>query len=215
MTVAYTTLAELKALLPANNWGTTYDAVLSSMALTASREIDTFLRREPGAFSVINDSTRYFDGNGSLELWIDEMAALPTAVLMATSAYVDDATGAGGTYSTLAVADYVMWPRNALTHGMPFNRIDLNPMRGAYSEWYPYPNSVKITGKFGFSSVPPLEVRKATEIQVMRYFKRAQQAFSDTGTITELSQLTYTKSLDPDVKQILMSGKFATVESIL
>ena len=55
---------------------------------------------------------------------------------------------------------------------------------------------------------PPDEIKQATIIQAMRWFKRGQQAFSDTGAVLELGQLRYTQKLDPDVALILESPRF-------
>jgi hypothetical protein len=40
-------------------------------------------------------------------------------------------------------------------------------------------------------------------IQVVRWFKRSQQAFQDVGAIVELGQLRYVQRLDPDVQTII------------
>jgi hypothetical protein len=205
----YTNVDELKGLFPANRLPVDYDAVLDDMIETASREIDAFLGREPGTFYVTADSTRYFDGCGGLDLWVDELAALPTTIAVAESGVTDDATGTGGTYTTWAVTDYYMWPQNALAKGMPFMKVVLMPLTGSKSQWYSYPRGVKMTGKFGFSTTVPPEIKKACNVQCTRYFKRAQQAFADAGAIVELGQMTYVKKLDPDVENILMAPKFA------
>lgn len=205
----YTNVDELKGLFPANKLGIAYDELLADMVETASREIDAFLGRDPGAFYVTADATRYYNGCGGLELWVDEMAAVPTTVAVAESGRTDDATGAGGSYTTWAVTDYYLWPQNALAKGMPYHKLVINPLVGSKSQWYGYQRGVKITGKFGFSVTVPPEIKKACNIQCVRYFKRAQQAFADAGAITELSQMTYVKKLDPEVENILMASKFA------
>lgn len=207
----YTEVSEVKRLFPSNSPGTTYDDLLESMIDVASREIDLFLRREPGAFAVSTDSVRYFDGRKGLLLWVDEIAAVPTTVAVAESALADNANGTGGTYTTWAVTDYFMFPQNAIVKGMPYHGLEINVQTGSKSTWYPgFQRVIKITGKFGFSTTVPPEIKKAAEIQTVRYFKRAQQAFADAGVITELGQMTYVKTLDPDVQAIISTEKFAT-----
>lgn len=62
----------------------------------------------------------------------------------------------------------------------------------------------KSTAVFKFR--PDGMANEATAIQVVRLFKRSQQAFADAGASAELGQLMYVKRLDPDVEAILMAG---------
>jgi len=62
---------------------------------------------------------------------------------------------------------------------------------------------VRVTGRLGGYSTPPATIKKCCIITVARWFKRAMQAYQDTGAVAEVGQLTYTKALDPDVKQML------------
>ncbi len=211
---SYITLAQLKAKLPNNNFGTSLDATLTDMIVTASREIDSFLHRAPDSFAAV-DSTRYFAGNGKSKLWVSELAAVPTSVSISESGVVDNNAGTGGTYVALGTSDYWCYPYNSLAEGMPFSALELDFNRRVY--WPKYPRSVKVVGKFGFSttSTMPEEIKKATTIQALRYFKRASQAFADAGAIAELQQLRYVKKLDPDVENILKLGKFAVASQVL
>ena len=116
---------------------------------------------------------------------------------------MDGAGGTGGTYTTWAATDYLVYPRNALARGKPILRLDIDINNGTKAYWYPYPKSVKITGKFGYAATTPNDVKQAAIIQSVRWFKRGQQAYRDTGAIVELGQLTYTQKLDPDVASIV------------
>lgn len=200
MTNSYCTVQDLMNAMPDVTWGTTYDLILGLTIDRASRMIDGYLKREPGAFYVTADQTRYFSGSGCTEQWIGELAAAPTSVSVAETGTT--------TYTAWAATDYYCWPFNALLEGIPYMRLDIDEYNGTQSVWYGYPKSVKVVGKFGFSATIPDEIRQATIIQAMRWYKRGQQAFQDTGAVVELGQLTYTQSLDPDVKAILSAGKF-------
>lgn len=209
-TPAYAEVSDIKALMPNNTFPPTLDAALTQMIADASREIDTYLGREPGAFKAETNSTRYFNGSGSPELWLFgmELAALPSMVEMATSNQVANAAGSGGSYVTLSADDYLPFPQNALAQGNPILRLDMNITIGSYSIWYPFKRGVRITGKFGFSTTVPSEIAKATKIQAYRYYKQAAQGFVDLSTIPELGQLMYTKALHPEVQAILNTAKF-------
>ena len=87
----------------------------------------------------------------------------------------------------------------------------MDTINGTKEMWYDYPKAVKVIGKFGFSAAAPSEIVQATIIQVMRWFKRGQQAYQDTGAIVELAQLRYVRKLDPDVETLLSLPKFQLV----
>lgn len=188
----YCTTTEIKAIMPDTTFGSGYDAALEALAKRASRAIDRYTNRKPGAFYVDADVTRYFDGSGKTELWIGELAAAPTTVQVAE-------TGDLASLTSWASTDYLCWPYNALDDGQPYQRLDIDTLNGTKSTWHGFPKAIKIAGKFGYSATVPHDVKQAAIIQAFRWFRRGQQAFSDTGAIVELGQLTYTKALDPDV----------------
>jgi hypothetical protein len=178
-----------------------YQELFEQLITRASRLIDGLLKREPGAFYVSADTTRYFSGSGDERLWIGEMAAAPTTVSVAE-------TGILTTYTAWAATDYICWPYNALLEGMPYLRLDIDSLNGTKSCWYSYPKSVKVIGKFGFSAAVPDEIKEACIVQIVRWFKRGQQAFQDAGAVMELGQLRYVRKLDPEVETMLSIPKF-------
>lgn len=189
----YADAASIKSVMPDVEWGTAYDTVLGVLATRASRLIDIATIRNPGEFAVSTAGTvKYFDGNGKLRLWIDELADVPSKVEVSE-------TGDPNNYITWASTDYRVWPYNM----PPYRCLDIDLLYGSKMIWYAFPKSVKITGPWGFSTSVPEPIKEATIIQVMRWFKRGQQGFADTGAIIELGQLRYTSKLDPDVELIL------------
>lgn len=203
MMADYVTVVELKAAMPDTQWGTSYDVILAALVTRASRALDTFTGRGDNEFAASADTIRYFDGQGDDAIWIGELSAVPTTVAVAEGGDVDGAGGTGGTYTTWAATDYLVWPRNALAQGRPILRLDIDIQNGTKAYFYPYPKSVKITGRWGYSTAAPDIIKQATITQAARWFKRGQQAYQDTGAIEELSQLTYTQKLDPDVAQMV------------
>ena len=195
----YAVLTEVKAALPDTNWGTAYDAILTALITRASRALDRFTSYWPGAFFASVDETRYYDGDGTSRQWIDHLAAVPTTLAVAETGIVDTDVGAGGSYTTWLAADYMLWPRNALRDGQPYQRIDVDAFNGSKVAFYAYKRGVKIIGKFGYSLVVPDEMKQAAIIQTTHWFKLGQQAFQKTGAVVELGQLTYAQKLDPDV----------------
>ncbi len=188
--MAYCTLAEIKESMPDASYDATYDAILTALADRASRLIDDLCGRDLGAFGISTASTRYYDGNGRDKLWVDEMAEEPVTVEVS---YAGD-----GVYTALAVTDYTTWPYNRY----PRVRIDLK-VYGTLVAWPNYPQAVKITAKWGYSTVVPADIKQAAIIQAVRWFRRGQSGYADTGAVVELGQLRYTKELDPDVAAIV------------
>ena len=196
MAADYCTAAEVKAAMPDGNWGATYDVLLALLAARASRAIDRITKREPGAYAVAADTTRYFTGGKDIDLDIGELAAAPTSVSFAEAGDLTDLTA-------LAATDYFMEPYNALAEGLPFNFIRLDTLNGDWHYWPGFQKSVVIVGKFGYAAAAPDDIKQAAIIQCARWFKRGQQGFQDTGAIVELGQLTYTRALDPDIEMMV------------
>lgn len=172
--------------------GTTYDALLDDLILTASRLIDNELHWPDCHFAAgdLADQTRYFDSEAGLELWI------PRAISI-TSLGVDQ--DADGVYEEAWVqgTDYEVWPYDLAS----FDKIIVK--EGTTRSFPTGQRRVQIVGKFGGYTTPPQKIKQACIITASRWFKRGLQQFQDTGAIIELGELVYTKSLDPDVVEIL------------
>lgn len=198
--VSYATLEEISAALGIS-LSESSEATIIALAARASRAIDSYLKRAPGAFAAESSSIRYFSGDGSRRLMIDEIVGPPVSVEISSDGLLTS-------YDT-TLSDYLCWPYNAESWEIPYVALDLGPL--STTRWPSYPKSIRITGVFGFSSVEPDEIKQATIIQAIRWFKRGQQAFQDTGAIVSLGQLIYTQQLDPEVKQLLSAPKFQRI----
>jgi len=114
------------------------------------------------------------------------------------------------TYSTVwDVSDYMTEPINNPRRGWPMNRL---LAIGAYIFPYNLPQSVRVQGVWGWTSVPA-EIAMATKIQASRLFIRRQSPFGIAGT-PELGTVRLTSRLDPDVEALIrpfrkMSGLVA------
>jgi hypothetical protein len=203
--VAYCTYAEVKAVMADAIWGTStdHDAILTALATRASRFVDRYTKRSNGAFCVGSvGQVRYFDGNGSEDLWVGELAAMPSIIEVAEGGDLSDLT-------PWAVTDVLGYPENAVAEGIPINQLKVDIINGTKTCWPAYPKAVKLTCLPGFSAVTPDEIKQAAIIQVARWFKRGQQGFQDAGASAELGQLQFAGGLDREVKQILDSPQFA------
>lgn len=204
----YCTLAEVKAAIDPG-MTTSYDTQLGDFITRASRMIDRFTGREPGAYCVTTDTTRYFNGDGTRALWVDELVTV-TSLYVLESGNADTVSESGGNYTTWTTSDYLLWPYNAADKLQPYNRVEVNPS-STKVYFPPGYRTVKITGKFGYATTIPDDINIATVIEVSRMFRRGQQGFADTSTIQELSQVRYTKGLDPSTVTLLAPYKKVTL----
>ena len=201
----YVTVAEIKADMPDSDIGSLsdYDAVISEMISSASRLIDREVGGWPGYFypSTV-DSTRYFDGSGDVEQWVDPMVSL-------TSISVSESGGRASTSYTdwTENTDYYTWPYNTTDTGDPIEKLIVDNDAGSKGNFADVSKGVKVTGVFGYSASVPDDITQAVKITVMRWFMRSKQAYQDTSASERLGQLLYTKSLDPDVVELLKPYK--------
>jgi len=201
----YVTVAEVKADMPDSDIGSLsdYDTVINEMITAASRLID----REVGGWTDYfdagtTDTTRYYDGSGEQEQWVDPMVEL-------TSVSVSEGGGRCSTCYTdwTLDTDYYVWPYNYSGIGKPIEKLIVDNDSGSKGNFYSVRKGVKVTGRFGYSDSPPDDIVQAVKITVMRWFMRSKQAYQDTSASAQLGQLMYTKSLDPDVIELLRPYK--------
>ena len=201
----YVSVAEIKSDLPDSDIGTLndYDALLAEMITSACRLIDKEVGGWPDYFDAgSTDTTRYFDGSGDTEQWIDPMISL-------TSVSVSESGGrASSNYTSWTEdTDFYVWPYNYSGKAQPIEKLIVDNHSGAKGSFSGVPKGVKVVGKFGYSDSPPDDIVQAVKIQVMRWFMRSKQSWQDTSASERLGQMLYTQELDPDVKRLLMPYK--------
>lgn len=204
----YCTLAEVKSAFPDVTWGTSYDTLLTEKITEASRSIDLYCNRKPGAFYVSVDGTPLLYSGadafpmrfGNYEypaIQVDDLAVAPTLVELSP-------TGNPNGFMPLAATDYWVHPRNAADRGHPYWAIVMDILWGSQRTWYWFPNNIRVTGKFGYAAAIPPEVKEVAILETARLFKRAQTQYQDVVQITDQAQTVYKTSIDPDVaKKVL------------
>jgi hypothetical protein len=209
----YITTTQAKAVMPDDTFSTSYDSLLTATITRASRSIDKYTGRHPGAYAVSSTETRYYDGSGCEYLWIDELATTTgLSVSVAEGGVVDTYNGTGGTYTAWTSTDFRVYPYNAPKLGQPFLRLDIDRLNGSKALFFAFPNGVKVSGYFGYAyTTAPDAIIQATITQTMRYFQRGKQAFRDAGAVVELGQLQYLQSVDPDVAEMIRYYKVTGV----
>lgn len=193
LTNCYCTLAELKASLAITD--NVDDTPLEAAITATSRMIDDYT----GRFFYQNGTAqtpvaRYYT---PLDPWTMNMDDNYTITQVAT----DD--NFNQTWDTVwATSDYMLEPVNNPQRGWPVNRM---LAIGRYVFPYYLPQSVRITGIWGWASTPA-EVNMATLIQAARLFTRRQSPFGIAGS-PDLGTVRLSAKLDADVETLLRPFK--------
>lgn len=193
ITNGYCTLSELKDSLQIDD--SVDNASLEAAIMSASRMIDDYTQRffyKDG--TIASPVTRYYTPEDAISLNIDDI------VTVSSIATDNDLLF---TYTTVwSTSDFVVEPINNPRKGWPYNRL---VAVGAYVWPFQIPQSVKITGAWGWSAVPQ-EIQLAAKIQASRLFIRRQSPFGIAGT-PELGTVRLSSRLDPDVEALIRPFK--------
>jgi len=183
----YVTLQEVKA--SAELTGMSFaDNDLRAAIPSAARGIEEYCDRR---FWLDDDATsvRYYSPVDNYCVQIDDLVTLGT--------FQTDYDGDGTFETSWAVnTDFVLDPLNASADGKPYEEVRLHPHS---SLRFPcWPRSVKITGQFGWPTVPA-PIKQATTIMAVRLMMRARQApFGVIGIGADNVAVRISKT-DPDV----------------
>lgn len=189
ITNGYCTLAELKTSLAISD--SVDDTPLESAITAASRSIDNYTDRFFYADGTSASPVyRYYTPVDPYMINVDDFTAI-------TELATDDNNNQ--TYTTVwTSSDYLIEPKNNPRKSWPYNRI---LAVNSYIYPYGYPQSVKVTGVWGWSAVPS-EVNFATLIQSSRLFNRRQSPFGIAGS-PEMGTVRLYSRLDADVEVLL------------
>jgi hypothetical protein len=182
------------------------DVDLRSILTAAENTINRFCHRKDGFLAATTASARTYPGSGNGFLVIDETPEI-TAV-GAKESYSDASFTAWATTDWIAFSGSRRFPNFNAT---PYTGLMINP-NGDYSHFFkgtqPGFPMVQITAKWGAYTTIPTELKEASIMQAARWFKRLEGAMSDALAGGELGTLLYRQSLDPDIKMILVSGRY-------
>lgn len=186
----YATAVELKKSLELT--GETFaDDDIARGLTAASRGIDKALGRRFWLDADANQ-IRHYTPDSRTVIDIDDLVTL-------TSIATDrDGTGVFGTAWT--AADFLLEPLNAQADGEPWTQVRLHPRSS--QRWPGYPRSVRVTGKFGWPTVPP-GVKEATLMIAARLVRRVREAPFGVVAVGMDGAAMHIARTDPDVKMLL------------
>lgn len=218
MTNPYCSLAELKAAITKVSGDA--DSTIEIVIEAASRAIDRFCNRPDGFLAVATATARIYTGSGRGSQRIDECTSI---TLVEVKASVTDST-----YTAWAVSDWYAGTGDPLRpnfNKVPYTLLIVNPT-GSYSyfvgghygglrgfrtesdsEALRGTPTVRVTAKWGYATILPIQIKMACIAQSGRWYKRLGSSFADAVGSADMGQMFY-KSLDADLAFILKTGRF-------
>jgi hypothetical protein len=193
LTNCYCTLSEVKNALSIEDIND--DLAIEAAILAASRMIDDYTGRffyKDG--TALAPVVRYFTPQ---DWWTCAIDDIVTITQVATDDNFDQL------YTTVwSASDYMVEPINNPRRGWPYTRI---LAIGAYIFPSQLPQTLKITGIWGWSSVP-YEIQMACKLQASRLFIRKQSPFGVAGSV-DTGTVRLSSRLDPDVEALVRPFK--------
>ena len=188
--MSYATLAQFKAAVGITD--STDDGALQNVLDATDTLIDLYCDRKTG-FGTATE-TRYYTAEDYQYCLTDDLVSI-------TTLQTDD--DANGTYETTWTSgtDYVLAPRNAALDGFPYTEIDTSVTwpRNFPKDVY---LGVKVTGVFGFPSVPAA-VTQAEIIQAGAVWNSRTAPFGVIGSADLGGILRMSRALHPEAALIL------------
>lgn len=181
----YITLEQVKGELKLQ--GESNDAIITGIIEDAEEAIELFCDRQFYATTA----TRYFRGAGS-KLFIDDLLSVTTFKL--------DEDGDGTFESTLAATDYVLFPLNK----DPKRWVEISDDSDYGGFAAGRKKGVQIVGSWGYSSTTPKPIKRATLMQVCRWYERRKSGYATIVGAPEMgSEMKIFHGLDKDVAWML------------
>lgn len=186
----YATLTAVKARLGIGTADTTDDAEIQVICDQANGYIESLTGRP---ICDLGTATYTFDGYDSLDnrvLFVDR--GVRTITQLQTATY------SGGSFATVPATDYFLRPATQeLDPGFPFTQVIMTnvPSANNFSPlFYDGFNTVKITGTFGFASIPD-EIREIGEVMAVRSWSARQAGQTDQIGASEMGQPVISRTL--------------------
>ena len=189
--MSYATLAEFKSSIGITD--STDDTPLQSCLDAADQLINNYVDTKVG-FGQTASQTRYYTA--------DRFDFVLTDPIVSVSQLATDVNG-DGTYSQVWTSnDYVLAPRNAALDSRPYTEIDTSPFSNADYNFPVGYLEVKVTGVFGWPSVPAA-VKQAALIQAGAIWSSRTAPFGVIGSQDLGGVLRMSAALHPEARVLL------------
>lgn len=188
----YCSTEDLKAALAITATDAADDALLHTIAETASRLIDDYTGTQ---FYSVTGGTAYYTAKSYGVVEIDPFASI-------TSVATDD-DGDGVFETTWAATDYVAHPLNYSLLERPITALQVTP-DGNYAFPMGLVKAVRIVGNLGWPNDVPAQVKQAAILTGTTLYESRKAPFGIVGS-TETGVLRMSSRLHPEA-QLLLEG---------
>ena len=189
--MSYATLAEFKSSIGITD--STDDTPLQSCLDAADQLINNYVDTKVG-FGVTSSQTRYYTAQ--------RFDFVLTDPIVTVTALATDIDGTGNYTQTWSANDYVLAPRNAALDSRPYTEIDTSPFSSAVLNFPTGYLEVKVTGTFGWPSVPAA-VKQAALIQAGAIWSSRTAPFGVIGSQDLGGVLRMSAALHPEARVLL------------
>jgi hypothetical protein len=215
--MAYAITEELRRYI--NKSDTADDLILTELLAAAERNINQACNRPDGFGTVATATARRYAGSGKPYQWIDECISVTTVEVK------DSATDSS--YDTWTSTDYLVFsgdPEDPNFNATPYTGLMVDPTgdesvftSGQYTTrggFRPLTSvnrgvpTVQVTARWGYAATVPGDIKAACIMQASRWYKRLEGSFSDALTSNDFGTLLYRQDLDPDIKRLLVGGRY-------
>jgi hypothetical protein len=224
----YATTAEVKQDI--NMISGSDDATLGRLLRAATQKIDQLCNRPDGFIATTVASQRFYSGTGKTWMPIDEcteitgVAAKDSITDTAYVAWDVPTTNLAGDGDYVAARGDWRFPDY---NGLPFTLLLIDPNGdesvftggryagttglipiGTFERNARGLPTVRVTARWGYANEVPPDIKQAAIMQVGRWYKRIQSSMADTLASPDLGTLLFRLSLDPDIKGIIIDGRY-------
>jgi hypothetical protein len=189
VTNGYCTLADVKAALRLQD--TVDDVLLENSINSASRMIDQYCNRY--FYSGQAGEVRYYQANDGFTCWIDDAQTITEVKTASVDPTIYD--------TTWDVSDYQVLPINRIANGGYYPITALTATDNYLFPVWADIAIVKVTGTFGFPSIPE-PIKFAAIIQASRLYKRLESPLGVAG-VSDIGIMRVGANIDGDVAQLI------------
>ena len=189
--MSYATLAEFKSSIGITD--STDDTALQSVLDSADQLINNYVDTKVG-FGQTSSQIRYYTAT--------RFDFVLTDPIVSVSQLAIDINGDGTYGQVWSANDYILAPRNAALDNRPYTEIDTSPFSNAEYNFPVGYLEIKVTGIFGWPSVPAA-VKQAALIQAGAIWSSRTAPFGVIGSQDLGGVLRMSAALHPEARVLL------------
>lgn len=195
------------------------DGDLETILAAAERNINRACNRPDGFLALTTATARRYAGSGRPYQFIDECVEVSLVEVK------DSATDSS--YDSWTSSDWIVArgdPEYPDYNSTPYDLVLVDPTgdesiftsgkyttRGGFrprTDVHRGVPTVRVTARWGYAAAVPDDIHEACLMQATRWFKRLEGAMADALASGELGMMLYRQSLDPDIKRLLVDGRY-------